>query len=169
MGCAQTERTRAKVRQPRPCGPLRPAGLAPGGPSSMLVRAPLVAGDACETGWRPVRVLLHIRIADLGRRSGSPPRRCVPFRRPRCFSPWEPSDGRDRSLGHPAGPARYAADVRLCIGERPRLCYRRTSPGADNSKRGLPSARSVGSGTCVCPDRPIAAPLTASTIVGSRN
>jgi hypothetical protein len=67
-------------------------------------------------------------------------------RGPRCFSPWEQSDGRDRSLSHPAGPARYAAGVRLCIVQWPRLCYRRTSPGADNSKRGLPSARPDGGG-----------------------
>jgi len=39
------------------------------------------------------------------------PRRSTPFQRPRCFSPWESNDGRDRSLNHPTGPSRYATVI----------------------------------------------------------
>ncbi len=39
------------------------------------------------------------------------PRRNTPFRKPRCFSPLESNDGRDRSLNHSTGPSRYAAVI----------------------------------------------------------
>jgi len=42
-------------------------------PPLSLFRAPPVAGDACETGWKPVRVLLHVRIVGLGLRSDCTP------------------------------------------------------------------------------------------------
>jgi len=38
-----------------------------------LFRAPFVTSDACETGWRPVRVLVHVRIVGLGIRSDCRP------------------------------------------------------------------------------------------------
>jgi hypothetical protein len=42
-------------------------------PPRLLLRTPPVTDDACETGWRPVRVLLHVRIARRGLRSDRSP------------------------------------------------------------------------------------------------
>jgi len=39
----------------------------------LALRAPHVADDACEMGWRPIRVLVHVGIVSLGRCSD-----CVP-------------------------------------------------------------------------------------------
>jgi hypothetical protein len=129
------------------------------------LRAPPVTGDACEMGWNPIRVLVHVRIVghpDALARAGDKvfvlialPRRRTPFRKPRCFSPWESNDRRDRSLNHSTGPLDDATGSRFCHRESPRLFFRRSSPGADGSKRGLSSARLVSSGF---PIRPIAAP-----------
>jgi hypothetical protein len=51
------------------------------------------------------------------------PRRRTPFRKPRCFSPWESNDRRDRSLNHPTGPFRDATGSRFCHAECPRLFF----------------------------------------------
>jgi len=44
-----------------------------------LFRTPPVTRDACKTGWRPVCVLLHVRIARRGLRSDRPPAKVVAF------------------------------------------------------------------------------------------
>jgi hypothetical protein len=63
----------AKANDRSLAGAPDPRSLRPEVPSHWLLRAPPVTGDACETGWRPVRVLLHVRIVGLGLRSDCAP------------------------------------------------------------------------------------------------
>jgi hypothetical protein len=66
------ERSKSKRGVILRCAP-DPTRLAPCGLFSWLSRAPFVASDACETGWRPVRVLVHVRIVSQGIRSDCRP------------------------------------------------------------------------------------------------
>jgi len=155
----------AKINVACSCERARPSEACASRFFLFALRAPPVTGDACEMGWNPIRVLVHVRIvghSDALARDGDKvfvlialPRRRTPFRKPRCFSPWESNDRRDRSLNHSTGPLDDATGSRFCQRESPRLFFRRSSPGADGSKRGLSSARLVSSGF---PIRPIAAP-----------
>jgi len=104
MGTAQTESTRGKVKRRANLAKLLTlAGLRLEVPLDAL-SSPSCRRRCVRDGMVARSRACTLRITDLGRRSGSPPRRDERFRRPRCFPPWEPSDRRDRSLNHLAGP-----------------------------------------------------------------
>lgn len=48
-------------------------------PPRLLSRTPPVTRDACKTGWKPVCVLVHVRITRRGLRSDRPPAKVVAF------------------------------------------------------------------------------------------
>ena len=66
-------RNGAKVNRPPSRDRRTHQGLRPVVPPRLLLRTPPVTGDACETGWMPVRVLVHVRIARRGLRSDRNP------------------------------------------------------------------------------------------------
>ena len=114
---------------------------------SWLFRAPFVTGDACETGWKPVRVLVHVRIASQGIRSDCCPAKGCAFpntsgafhrwnRMAEGIAPW--TTRQDLFVTRPC--------FRFCNVERPRLFYRSSSPEADCPRAWFRSARRIHRG-----------------------
>jgi len=86
-------------------------------PPRLLLRTPPVTDDACETGWRPVRVLVHVRIARRGLRSDRRPAKDSAI--PNAEGPF--TVGIEHWKGSlpecSTGPLRYAAGIRRCSEE----------------------------------------------------
>lgn len=97
------------------------------------------------------------------------PRRRTPFRKPRCFSPWESNDGRDRSLNHPTGPSRYAARLFPALQRRASAPFVSEGPLLGLTAPSGGCLRLGWDGLGFSSELPSRSALTASTTVRSRN
>lgn len=102
---------RSKGKPQSLAGRTDPRSLRLAVPPRLLLRTPPVASDACETGWRPVRVLVHVRIARRGLRSNRSPAKDHAI--PKTEGPFTVGIGhRKGSLpGCSTGPLRHATGI----------------------------------------------------------